>query len=356
MGLRARATQASRGAHLWLPGYLATRLRRWNEPAPKRVWVTITDHFEPLFKRPTPAIAAERVARWSSAWPLIAGRHIDGRGRSPQYCFFYPAEEYRPELVEPLARMARQGIADVEVHLHHDNDTPDAFREAVTRFVASLDANHGLLRKVAGRLAFGFIHGNWALDNARPDGRWCGLNNEITLLRELGCYADFTMPAAPNPSQAGPVNWIFRVSDDPLQPRSHARGTIVQPGTPSVGDITLIPGPLAVFSGGDRWLPRLDTGEVAAHARTSEQRTRRWLRVAPRVGTDAFIKLFSHGAQERNADSLLTTDLDTLFESLRRVAREAGSELRYVTTWEMFLAVEALRQRADPEQALGWRP
>ena len=37
---------------------------------------------------------------------------------------------------------------------------------------------------------FGFIHGNWCLDNSRADGRWCGLNNELILLRELGCYAD----------------------------------------------------------------------------------------------------------------------------------------------------------------------
>ena len=31
-----------------------------------------------------------------------------------------------------------------------------------------------------------------------PDGRWCGLNNELILLRDLGCYADFTLPSAPS--------------------------------------------------------------------------------------------------------------------------------------------------------------
>jgi len=353
MGLRDKAALAIRGAHLWLPGYVATRLRRWNEPPPRRVWVTITDHYEPLWGRPAPDVATSRVALWRREWPRIASRHRDSRDRAPQYCFFFPVEEYRPELVEPLAEMAREGIADVEVHLHHDRDTPDAFCEQISRFVKLLRTNHGLLREEDGRILFGFIHGNWALDNARPDGRWCGLNNEITLLRKLGCYADFSMPAAPDPSQAGPVNCIFRVTDDPLRPRSHARGTIVEPGTPAVGDLTLMAGPLAVAGGTDRWMPRLDTGELAAHARTSEERSRRWLRVAPRVGTDAFLRLFAHGAQERNSAAMLGTDLDTLFESLRKITGEAGSELRYVTAWEMWKAVEALRERREPDQAFG---
>jgi hypothetical protein len=30
---------------------------------------------------------------------------------------------------------------------------------------------------------------------------FCGVNGEIALLRDLGCYADFTMPAIPGPSQ-----------------------------------------------------------------------------------------------------------------------------------------------------------
>ena len=348
MELWQRAARASRNAHLWLPGYLATRWRRRNESAPRRVWVTITDHYEPLWKRPGDAVAAGRVAAWRREWPRIAARHRDTSGRAPQYCFFYPEEEYRRELVEPLAEMTRAGIGDVEVHLHHDNDTAAAFRERVTRFVEALHGNHGLLRRGAGRLTFGFIHGNWALDNARPDGRWCGIDNEISLLRELGCYADFTMPAAPDPSQAGPVNVIFRVTDDPARPRSHARGAIVGPGTAAVGDLTLVAGPLVIAPGGGRLKPRLDTGELSAHSRTSEQRTGRWLRVAPRIGTDAFLKLFAHGAQEDNAAALLGGDLDRLFESLKHLCGGMGAELRYVTAWEMWQVVEALREGRPP--------
>jgi hypothetical protein len=48
-------------------------------------------------------------------------------------------------------------------------------------------------------IRFGFIHGNWALDNSLPHGKSCGLDSEIALLRDLGCYGDFTMPSGASP-------------------------------------------------------------------------------------------------------------------------------------------------------------
>ena len=59
------------------PATWPTRWRRRNEAPPRRVWVTIADHFEPLWKRPTDEVAAERVATWRREWPRIAARHQD---------------------------------------------------------------------------------------------------------------------------------------------------------------------------------------------------------------------------------------------------------------------------------------
>ena len=57
------------------------------------------------------------MALWRRQWPEIASRHVDAEGRRPVYTFFYPEEEYRPELLEPLAEMTDQGIADVDQRL-----------------------------------------------------------------------------------------------------------------------------------------------------------------------------------------------------------------------------------------------
>jgi hypothetical protein len=195
---------------------------------------------------------------------------------------------------------------------------------------------------------FGFIHGNWALDNSHPTGRWCGLNNEISLLQQLGCYADFTMPAAPDPCQSRMVNVIYRTTDDPERPRSHDSGRPVQVAGPRDRGLLLIPGPLAI--GRHRRLPRpsLDAAELAAYAPVSRHRVRLWLANAPRIGREVFIKLHTHGAQEANAKALLEGGLDALYRLLREETAARGWQLRYATAWEMARAVQTLEAGQVP--------
>ncbi len=334
-----------RTARLWVPGLIRSRMRLRRRP--RTAWVAICDHFEPLWHGADSATADERVRRWRQTWPEIAARHHDSARRPPQYTFFYPEEEYRPNLIAPLAELTRAGVADVEVHLHHDADTREGFTGRIQRFTRTLSGDHGLLRLRDGRLAFGFIHGNWALDNARPDGRWCGLNDEITLLKRLGCYADFTLPAAPDPSQAGPINAIFDVTDDPDRPRSHARGIVVRRGSPR-GDLTLITGPLGITLGapGRRKL-QLENGDLARYRPPASHRVGAWLSLAPRIDDHVFIKLFAHGAQETNAACLLEGGLELMFRELASQCAARSIELRYVTAWQMWNVVESLR-RGEP--------
>ena len=348
MPLSDSFARLTRYTHLWLPGYVWSRLGRLGRPAPRHLWLILADHFEPLWNGADETLARERVSTWRRQWPEIAGRHRDSAGRRPVFSFFYPQEEYRPELLEPLAEMTRDGIGDVEIHIHHDREGQAAFVEKMSGFLATLETRHGLLRRRDGRIAFGFIHGNWALDNSRPGGLWCGLNNEITILRDLGCYADFTLPAAFEPCQGGPVNAIYRVRDDPERPKSYARGGAhVRPGLAAVGDLTLVTGPLGLEFRGLR-KPRLESGELAGNALPSAARVRLWLAIAPRIGEHVFVKLYGHGAQERNSGPLLSGGLDLLFASLEAECREARVERHYVSAWEAWQAIEALRTGGDP--------
>jgi hypothetical protein len=257
--------------------------------------------------------------------------------------------------------MTEAGIADVEVHLHHDGEGEQNFLDRLNRFKETLFERHGLLRKQAGKIVFGFIHGNWALDNSLPDGSWCGLNNEITLLRDLGCYADFTLPSAPSPAQTRMVNTIYWATDDPLRPKSHNTGVPVRVGESFCGDLLMIPGPLTLNWNSRKLglLPRLETGELCASNPVTRQRVRLWLNYAPRLGDDLFIKLFAHGAREDNAAQLLERDLDLTFQLLKSECTAHGSTLRYVTAWQMRNAVECVRLGRGLEnqanRVWGWR-
>jgi hypothetical protein len=331
----------TRYAHLWLPGFLKSQVERWGKQPPKRVWLTLADHFEPYWRRPEKTVARDRVRAWRRRLPGIARLHCDSAGQPPKYTFFYAEEEYTPEFLDTLAEMVELGIADVEVHLHHDGEGEQNFVDRMSKFIETLRVRHGLLRVWNGKPAFGFIHGNWALDNSGPGGRNCGLNNELLLLKRLGCYADFTFPAAAHPSQPRLVNTIYWAIDDPARPKSHDSGIPHSRNSKHHGDLLIVPGPLALNWRGGRFLPRIETGELAAGNDVTVERVRLWLQSAPRIDGDVFIKLFAHGAREDNAGALLDRDLRFVFRELEIQALLGGFDLRYVSAWEMRQAIDA---------------
>ena len=333
-----------RHAEIWLVPYLKERLqKRARSRKPKRAWIAITDHFEPLGTGASLEVALSRVARWSDKWPTIADRAPkDAAGRRPQYSFFYPQEEYQGDLLDRIAEIVRLGVADVEVHLHHDNENRDSFIRKVTEYCRRLTEDHGLLRQQNGRTVFGFIHGNWALDNSRPDGRWCGLNGEIALLRDLGCYADFTMPSLPSPTQGRVLNQIYWCTNNADgRPKSFDFGIEASPGGGKRGDLLMITGPVGLRSG-QHLLPRLETGELAGYDLPTPERVHQWFDLAPTIGDDLFLKLYTHGAADRNLEPLLNGGLGNLYGWLAEEAERRGIVIHWATAWQMYQAIDGV--------------
>jgi hypothetical protein len=245
---------------IWLGAYLRQR-RPVVRPGPVHVMFSFVDHYEPQWGRPSYDVEVARVARWREGYKALASRHVDADGVHPQHTFFYPEEEYRVEHLDHIAALCREGFGEIEVHLHHDNDTDAGLREKINRFVGVLHERHGALPvdPATGRPAFAFIHGNWCLDNSRADGRWCGVNNELQVLRDLGCYADYTLPSAPSDTQTQKINSIYYATDDCHCPKSHNTGVDVRVGQAPVGDLLIMQGPLALNWKNRRWglIPRL---------------------------------------------------------------------------------------------------
>ena len=339
-----------RHAELWLVPFLKDRLQRSTRSVkPKRAWVAITDHYEPMGQGASLETALRRVAQWRDKWPRIADdAPRDAAGQRPQYSFFYPQEEYRREILNGIAEMVKLGVGDVEVHLHHDKEKRETFIQKITEFCQRLTDDHGLLRKQDGRTIFAFIHGNWALDNSRPDGNYCGLNGEIALLRDLGCYADFTMPSLPSSTQGRIVNKIYWCTNNAdNRPRSFDHGIEATVGGGNRGDLLMITGPLGLRFG-SHLKPRLETGEVAVYDPPTPARARHWFDLAPIIGEDIFIKLYTHGGPERNLEPLLNGQLATLYRSVADEANRRGIEVHWATAWQMYQAAHALIEGNDP--------
>jgi hypothetical protein len=338
-----------RQAQLWFPSYLRSRVQRLGRGRARRLWVAFTDHFEPMGGRVSIDQGLARVAVWQQRWPgIAAAAPRDSAGNPPCITAFYPQEEYRYEILASLAELTREGIFDVEVHLHHDHDHASAMRARLVQYIARLRDDHGLLHQHHGRTVFGFIHGNWALDNSRPDGRWCGVVGELQLLRDLGCYADFTMPSLPSPTQSRIVNQIYWTTGNPTQPRGFDHGVEATAGGGTRGDLLMIPGPLGLRFR-ERLLPRLETGEIAVYDPPTAHRVQSWLSLAPRIGDDIFLKLYGHSAREDNAAALLGTGdrpgtLASLFPLIQAAAQQHQLEFHWVNAFQMFQAADALIQ------------
>jgi hypothetical protein len=334
----------------WLPGWAR---QDWREPVDptttRHLMFCFVDHFEPGWKKPTLEVERERVRRWRDEYPRLCEGHRDADGCGPVHTFFFPEEEYRPEHIESLVELCRMGIGEIEIHLHHDNDTDHNLRRTLSRFTRLLVDRHDALPvdPVTGQPRWAFIHGNWALDNSRPDGRWCGVNNEITVLKEEGCYADFTFPSAPDPSQPRTVNRIYYAIDDPNKPNSHQNGSRVEAGRTQPGDLMIVQGPLGLQWHNRKFglLPRIENADIRASNPPSRERIDAWVDTAVQVAGRPewiFVKVHTHGAQEPDMEALLGGPMKDAFDYLESKYNDGVRwKLHYVSARETYNIVKA---------------
>jgi hypothetical protein len=335
----------------WLFPYLlqASRRRVPHKGEPVHVLLCIADHFEPKLGKAPPDVASRRAERWRTNYPRLFAQFRDSDGRPPRHSFFVPQDEYEPEHLDAVAELCRAGFGEVEVHLHHDHDTAEGLREKLLSFKSILSERHGLLSRdrKTGDLRYAFIHGNWALCNSRPDGRWCGVNNELDILRETGCYADFTLPSAPSPTQTRKVNSIYRARNLPGRRRSHDSGVDAGKGRPPADSLLMIQGPLLLNWHNRKWglLPRLENGNLQGNQPPSLVRLGLWLKARIQIPTRPdwyFVKLHTHGANERNMEVLLGEPMVQFHRDLARLAAENENfHFHYVTAREMYNLVRA---------------
>jgi hypothetical protein len=335
-----------RGLDRWIVTYIKER-SKYHAPRagePVHLLLCIADHFEPGNGGVTPNVARERLQRWVEDYPRLCRQFRDSDGRPPRHTFFYPIEMYDEAEVNELAGLCRLGLGEVEIHLHHDNDTPENLERTLLSF-RDLFANvHGLLarHRQTGSLAYGFVHGNWALDNSSPDGRRCGVNNEIDILRETGCYADFTLPSTPSRTQTRKINSIYYAIDDPHRPKSHDWGIDVGNGAGPRDGLMMIQGPLVLNWRRPKWgiFPRIENGCLQGNQSPTMGRLDDWLRARVQVPARPdwfFVKLHTHGAPEANQRVLLGQPMAEFHHELVRRAQEDPSfRYHYVTAREMY--------------------
>lgn len=336
----------------WLPAYGWQRcVRHPRRTGLVHLIIALADHFEPSILPGTNGARAQRseqeqrLEKWCREYPKVVKDWPDNDGRLFCHTYFYPAEQYDKSLIERLADHCRAGWGEIEIHLHHGIDAPDSSDNTRRQLVEFRDAlvRHGCLSRMdgTGPPRYGFVHGNWALANS-AGGLWCGVDDEMQILADTGCYADFTLPAAPAPAQIGKINALYECSL-PLDRRApHRRGRDLRCGlAPKIFPL-IVQGPLALDF---RWrrkgwsVPVIENGEITTLHRPTMGRLKLWQDAAVTVRGRPdwlFIKLHCHGMDPGDDEAMLGTLMRQFLRDLVKGAKNAPRcQLHFVTAREM---------------------
>ena len=335
------------GAARWAPVFAwqwATRAGA--ERRGRHLIVAIADHFEPSILPGThnehapKAVQRQRLERWIARYPEVHDAFRDTAGRPLVHTFFSPAEQYDAELLEMLAAHCRDGWGEVEIHLHHGLEAPDtaaATRAVLSEFRDRL-VGHGCLSRWegVGPARYAFVHGNNALANS-SGGLNCGVDDEMAVLAETGCYGEFTFATAPNRSQHARINELYECREPLTRRGAFRRGMRLRVGRPPTVFPLMMQGPLSLeFSRGPR--PYIDKGQITPLTPVNASRIRMWHRLG--VGVEGrpdwvFVKLHCHGMDPIDDAAMLGPMRTRMLEALRDYAAATGVRLHYVTAREM---------------------
>ncbi len=269
---------------------------------------TVANHFEPSWSE-RGNLDLEGQRRNLEEYHKLArqtGEAVrDADGTKFRHTNFYPAEQYHPQVLCRMAEMEAEGLGEVEIHLHHGVEKPDSsenLKRQLTEFRDTLAEEHNCLSRFDGNGGpmYAFVHGNLALANS-CGGRYCGVDDEMQILAETGCYTDMTLPSAPDQSQVAMLNTIYECTPPLDRPLPHYRGRSVSVN----GKIPQLPliftGPL-VFNWTRRIrglpVPRIDDGALVDNQPADLARLKRWMgaNITVKGRPDwIFIKLYCHG-------------------------------------------------------------
>jgi hypothetical protein len=329
----------------WRANEFVSRVR--DSGGPSHLVFVVANHFEPGLGQ----TALKRLEKWCDLARATGDALRDHDGTPFRHTNFFPAEQYERPLLEMLSGLQADGYGEVEIHLHHGVDQPDTAentRRQLETFRDVLAEEHRCLARGAGdsQPKYGFVHGNWALANS-AGGRFCGVDSEMQILADTGCYADFTLPSVPFQSQVPRVNAIYQCGHSLAEARPHRSGQSLK-----VGDQLSLPiiftGPL-VFDWTRRVrglpVPRIEDGALAQNYPLTMDRLNRWRSAGIGVKERPdwiFIKLYSHGFFDWDQDLMIGEQMKRFMNEVLEVAERTGEfKVHFASAREAFNMVAA---------------
>ena len=341
-----------KGLQYWLPHYLWQQMfkkRARKTKKPMHILFCFVDHFEPFHGGVDFKTAKQRVQAWVKGYPAMAEKYRDADGKPPQHTWFYPPH-LNHIFLKDLVGLCNSNYGEIEMHLHHNHmepfpDTSETLRAKIKKCIDDY-SKYGIFCLPDGTKRFAFIHGDWSLDNSGGP-KICGVNDEILILKEMGCFADFTFPSV-NKCQAKMINTIYYCKDDPKLPKSYDSGVPVTVGNiPLDVDLMMITGPIGIRlkrKGKLLW-PAIESGSFGYQNKPTPQRVDTWIKTNIHVNGRpewVFVKIHCHGGPEINHDVAFGEQAKDIYKYLLNKYNDGVNYiLHFVTSREMYNIIKA---------------
>jgi len=336
--------------YIWLPSYFSRILSESSAASnlPFQMFVLMVDHYEPGSGHS----AVEKNRNWLANYRSFVKKHSDPDGRSPQHTWFFPIDQYQDQCLTDLSAAVAEGLGEIEVHWHHKGLDEVSYESRLSEALARFSM-HGAVVDENGKISFGYIAGNWALDNSQCPVR-CGPANELEILSRNGCYADFTFSTIGTTSQPKMVNSIYYAKDTGA-PKSYDTGVPVAVGRTPLGHLMIFQGPM----GFSRWFPSLylEYGAFEIDPLPTPSRLPGLIRHSTYVEGKPewrFLKVYTHGQQ--SSEAWFGGAMDETLTALEKGVEGFNYKLHYLTAREAYNLVKAAEAglTGDPRQYYDW--
>jgi hypothetical protein len=143
------------------------------------------------------------------------------------------------------------------------------------------------------------------------------------------------------------INAIYYATDDPVKPKSHDTGELVRVGGKASGDLLIVQGPLGLNWRNRRFgiVPRIENADVRRACPPTPDRVDAWIDIGVHVEGRpewVFVKIHTHGTQERDMDTLLGDAADRMHRHLEQNYNDGKRYvLHYVTAREVYNIIKA---------------
>ncbi|MFH2060870.1 MAG: hypothetical protein ABIJ59_18515 [Pseudomonadota bacterium] len=330
--------------YIWLPSYiLKGEKNKIKDIKNGHVMFLFVDHHEPGYSEKGP----ENEKNWCLDYKENIQGLFDDFENPFQYSWFYAYDHLNFKSLSYLNELVYSGLGEIELHWHHGPDDIDSFSNKLKGAIDWYKQAGSLISSdEKGSTHFGFIHGNWCLDNSCGDDSKCGVNRELDVLKQHGCYADFTFSTLSTISQPKLVNRIYYAKDSNEQ-KSYNQGIVSHVGIKPEG-LMIFQGPICWDWKDLQW----DDAAFEPGSPFKPHRIKLWLDWAPSVTGKPdwlFVKVHTHGIQAKSL--ILSENFREMVLELKQYCKENNLFLHFVTSREAYNIVKAAEngKQGNPE-------